>query len=199
MILARRIHQLLKAIATIFATCLGRVIRGGNLVFAAPNLVAPLALVGVFSTLFPHADRVADVMWGLPLVVDFSHCIFSVSELGHDVEEVGCGFWPSAAELMIQSLIGGVVGECTNHIGIGGVVEFISLLGEPLDVISEAFLILLDVSFEVLRAPRLFVGALEITHEDLLEVDPIVDGAARQVFEPGPRTLREMDGEELDD
>jgi hypothetical protein len=100
---------------------------------------------------------------------------------------------------MIKSLVGGAIVECTNHIGVGGVVEFISLLGEPLDLILESFLILRDASFEVPRAPRLFESALEITHEGLLEVDPIVDGAIRQVFEPDPRTLREMDGEELDD
>jgi hypothetical protein len=76
-ILVRRIHQLLKVIAIIFVACLGRVIRGGNLIFAAPDFVAPLTLVGVFSTLFLHAARVADVMWGLPLVEDFSHRIFS--------------------------------------------------------------------------------------------------------------------------
>lgn len=45
----------------------------------------------------------------------------------------------------------------------------------------------------------MFVRALEITDEGLLEVVPVMDGVARQVLEPCPYPLGEVDEQELDD
>lgn len=45
----------------------------------------------------------------------------------------------------------------------------------------------------------MFVHALEITNESLLEVSPVVDDVARQVLEPCPCPLYEVNGQELDD
>jgi hypothetical protein len=50
--------------------------------------------------------------------------------------------------------VGGVIGESTYYVGVGGIEEFVSLLGEPSDVIPEAFPALLGALLEVLRAPR---------------------------------------------
>lgn len=69
---------------------------------------------------------------------------------------------------MNQRLVGSVVGEGANHDGIGGIGEFISLLGEPPNVVLEAFPGLLDALLEGPRGPRAFAGTLEITHEGLL-------------------------------
>jgi hypothetical protein len=76
---------------------------------------------------------------------------------------------------------------------------FITFRGKPPDVILEAFPLLW---VHLLRSQKTFgvlVGSLEVLDEGLSEVDPIVDGAGRQVFEPGPHPFREVDGEELED
>lgn len=44
-----------------------------------------------------------------------------------------------------------------------------------------------------------FVGALKISNGGLPEVGPIVDGVVWRVLKPGPHSLREVGGEELDD
>lgn len=106
------------------------------------------------------------------------------------------GSWLPGAELVNQRLVGSVVGEGANHVGIG---EFISLLGEPPDVVPEAFPTLLDALLEAPRGPRAFAGTLEITHEGLFKVSLVVDSVTRQVHEPGPRPLCEVDREKLDD
>jgi hypothetical protein len=43
------------------------------------------------------------------------------------------------------------------------------------------------------------VGALEVFDEGLPKVSPVMDGAGWQMLEPGPRPLRKVDSEELDD
>lgn len=47
-----------------------------------------------------HVARVSDVMWGFLLVEYSHHHIFSIGELGHDVEEVSDGFRLTVAKLM---------------------------------------------------------------------------------------------------
>jgi hypothetical protein len=72
-------------------------------------------------------------------------------------------------------------------------------LGKPLDVISKAFPTSLGAPLEVPGAPRALVGTVEVSDKGLSEVNPIVDGVGWQMFELGPRSFREVDGEELDD
>jgi hypothetical protein len=66
----------------------------------------------------------------------------------------------SVAKLMNQHLIGGAVGEGSDHISIDGIRKLVSLLGEPPDVIPKAFSTLLDTSLEVPRALEAFISAL---------------------------------------
>jgi hypothetical protein len=91
------------------------------------------------------------------------------------------------AELVNQRLVGSVVGECANHVDIGGIGESISLLGVPPDVVLEALPTLLDALLEAPRGPRAFAGTLEITHECLFKLGLVMDSVARQVHEPGSR------------
>lgn len=44
----------------------------------------------------------------------------------------------------------------------------------------------------------MLVHSLEIANEGLLEVNPVMDGVARQMLEPRPWPLHEVDGKELD-
>lgn len=100
---------------------------------------------------------------------------------------------------MDECFVGGAISEGTYHVGVGGIGEFIPLLGEALDVILEAFLALPGAPLEIPVAPKEFVSAMEDSHKGLTEFDQVMDGAARQVRKLGPRPLREVDSEELDD
>lgn len=51
---------------------------------------------------------------------------------------------------MDEHLIGGAISECTYHVGVGGIEEFIPFLTEPSDVVSKTLPALLGTSFEVL-------------------------------------------------
>lgn len=102
-------------------------------------------------------------------------------------------------EFMDESLVGGAISKGTYHVDVGGIEEFISLLGEPPDVILKTPIALLGTYLEVPRAPKAFVGALEVSDKSLPEVGPVVDGVGWQMLEPGPRPLRKVNGEELGD
>lgn len=161
--------------------------------------MVPLAPVGVFSTLPLLATWIAGVTRALSFAENRPYCILPVGELGRYVKEIGSCSWPPSPQLVDERLIGSAVGEGAHHVGVGGVGEFVSLLGEPPNVIPEAFPILLGAPLKVPGALGALVGALEVLDEGLPEVDPVVDGAGWQMFEPGPRSLRKVDGEELDD
>jgi hypothetical protein len=124
--------------------------------------------------------------------------VLPIDELGRYVEEVDSSLWFPLAEFMDECFVGGVVSEGTYHVVVGGVREIVPLLEEPPDVILETFSALLGAPLEVPRASRAFVGALKISDEGLPKVGPVVDGVAWQVSKPGPCSLHEVDGEELD-
>jgi hypothetical protein len=109
-----------------------------------------------------------------------------VGELGRYVEEVDSGLWSPLDEFMDECFIGCVVSEGSDHIGIDGIMEFVPFLGEPPDVILEAFPALLGTPLTVLGAPWAFVGALEISDEGLTVVGLVMDGATWQVLKLGP-------------
>jgi hypothetical protein len=107
-----------------------------------------------------------------------AHCIFLVGELGCYVEQVdSCSRSPSP-KLVDKCHVGSVVGEGTCYVSVCGIEEFVSLLRKPLDVISNDFSTLLGAPYEVSRASRELVGALDVSDEGLLEVGPIVDGTS---------------------
>lgn len=178
-ILSRGIYQLLEMITSTSCWRLGRAGDGGNLVVVAPGVVVPPVPIGVFPTVFLRAARVAGVvLLDLPYAENGPHRVFSVHEFGRDVEEVGCGPWSPASELVDERLIRGAISKGTHYVGVRGVGELILLLGEPPDVVPKAFPALLDTPIEVPRAPKAFVGALEIPDEGLPEVGPVVNRAA---------------------
>jgi hypothetical protein len=64
---------------------------------------------------------------------------------------------------MDKRLIGSAMGEGSHHVGVSGIGKFIPFLGEPLDVITEAFPILLCAPLEALGVPRAPIGAQEVS------------------------------------
>jgi hypothetical protein len=55
------------------------------------------------------------------------------------------------------------------------------------------------IALQVPGVARMHVHALEIGGEDLPEVLPAIDNISRQMVEPGPGRVSQVDGEELDD
>ena len=80
---------------------------------------------------------------------------------------------------MDQRLAGGPGSEGSYHIGIGDVRELVALSGEAPDVPAEGFIGLLATVLEVPGVPRTFVRALEVTHKDLYEIRPTLNGVGR--------------------
>jgi hypothetical protein len=89
--------------------------------------------------------------------------------------------------------------ECWNDIGVGHTRKLVVLLWETLDVISEGLTYLLLAALQILGAARTHICALEVVGEDLLEILPAIDDVSRQMVQPGPRGISQVDGEEMDD
>jgi hypothetical protein len=77
--------------------------------------------------------------------------------------------------------------------------ELRTALAEAPYEVPERFAGLLGARTQVPGVPRAHVRALEISHERADQVVPVVDLAGRQVFEPRPRRVGEVQGEVADD
>ena len=73
------------------------------------------------------------------------------------------------------------------------------MLGEASHVVAEGLVGLLMTPFEVPGVPRAHVRALEIAHEDVDQVGPVVDLARRQVLEPRSCGVSKMERKVADD
>jgi hypothetical protein len=177
-ILARRVHQLLEMVATIFHRWPGWPICGGDFFFIVPRTMVPSVPIGVLLMLPLLNVGLAGVTQVFSIAENCPHCIFLVGELGCYVEQVDSCSWSPSPKLVDECLVGSVVGEGACYVSVCGIEEFVSLLRKPLDVISNDFSTLLGAPYEVSRASRELVGALDVSDEGLLEVGPIVDGTS---------------------
>ena len=85
---------------------------------------------------------------------------------------------------MNQGFAGRPGQEGSYHVGIGDVRELVALSREAPDIPTEGLTSLLASVLEVPWVPRAFVHALEVSHEDLLQICPTLDCVGRQVFQP---------------
>ena len=86
---------------------------------------------------------------------------------------------------MNQRLTGGPKQESSYNVSIDDVRQLVALPGEAPDVPTEGFSGLLPIVLEVPWISRVLVCALEVSHEDLLQVRPTLDSIGRKVFQPG--------------
>ena len=101
---------------------------------------------------------------------------------GGDVEELLGGSQALTSQLVNQGLTGGPRPKSSYNVGVGDIRYLLALLREAPNVPAEGFFGLLSAVFEVPWVPRARVGALEVTHKDLLQVRPIVDAIGRKVL-----------------
>ena len=85
---------------------------------------------------------------------------------------------------MNQRLAGCPGQEGSYHVCVGDVRELVGLSGEAPDVPTEGLTSLLMVVLEVPWVPKALVCALEVSHNDLLQICPTLDYVGRQVFQP---------------
>ena len=72
-------------------------------------------------------------------------------------------------------------------------------LGEASHVVTQGLAGLLATPFEVPGVPSVHVRALEVAHEDLDQVGPVVDLVRGQVHEPRSRGVSKVKGKVADD
>jgi hypothetical protein len=82
---------------------------------------------------------------------------------------------------------------------VGDARELGALLGEAPHVVTQGLTGLLETPFEILGVPRVHVRALEIAHEDVDQVGPVVDLIRRQVLEPRSCGVNKMKRKVADD
>jgi len=58
--------------------------------------------------------------------------------------------------------------EGSYNVGVGNIGQLVALSGVAPDVLMKSFPRLLSVVFEIPRVPRMRVGALEVSHKNLL-------------------------------
>jgi hypothetical protein len=109
------------------------------------------------------------------------------SKVGGNIQELPGGVWAVAPQLVDELLAGGSCEERPNDIGVSHVGQLSALSGEALNVLTESFIQLLAEAPEVLGISRADISALEVPHENLHEVGPVVDASAWKMFQPGSR------------
>jgi hypothetical protein len=88
---------------------------------------------------------------------------------------------------MDELFAGGSHEECPNDIGISHVGQLGALPGEAPNVHTESFMQLLAAAPEVPRVTRVNIGTLEVPHENIYEVGPVVDAMGQKMLQPGSR------------
>jgi hypothetical protein len=71
----------------------------------------------------------------------------------------------------------------------------VAFLGEPSNVIWEGFTRFLPATLQILGVSRLHICALEVAAGDPLEILLAINCSSRQVVEPGPSRVGQVNGE----
>ena len=87
----------------------------------------------------------------------------------------------------------------TDDFGVLHVGELGALLGETPDVVPQGLVRLLTTPSKNPGVPRAHVCALEVAHEDLDQVGPVMDLVREQVLEPRSCGVSKMKGKVEDD
>jgi hypothetical protein len=83
---------------------------------------------------------------------------------------------------MDEFLAGGSCGEHPNDVGVSHIGQLSALPGEASNVLTKCLIRLLVVAPEVLGISRTDISALEVPHENLHKVSPVVDASGQKMF-----------------
>jgi hypothetical protein len=86
---------------------------------------------------------------------------------------------------MDELFAGGSHEECPNDIGVSHIGQLDALPEEAPNILTKSFIRLLAAAPEVPGVTRADIGTLEVLHENLYEVGPVVDAMGRKMLQPG--------------
>ena len=75
--------------------------------------------------------------------------------------------------------------KCVDDLDVGDAGRLGALLGEVLHIVTQGLIGLLPAPFELPGVPRTHVRALEVAHEGLDKVRPVVDLVGWKMLKPG--------------
>ena len=133
------------------------------------------------------------------VIEDGTNRFLAGGEVGGSVEQLIGVDGSAYRELMHQVPTGRTLEESVDDLDVGDAGELGALLGEASHVITQGLAGLLGTPFEVPGVPRAHVRALEIAHEDMDQVGPVVDLIRKQVLEPRSCGVRKMKRKVADD
>jgi hypothetical protein len=123
----------------------------------------------------------------LGVMEDCPYRLLVGSKVGGNIQELPGGVWALAPQLMDKLFTGGSHEECPDDIGVSHVGQLSALSREALNVLMESFIWFLAIAPKVLGVTRVDISALEVPHENLHEVSPVVDATSQKVFQPSSR------------
>jgi hypothetical protein len=120
-------------------------------------------------------------------------------ELGGDVHQLARLGGGLATQFAHQVAASGAGEERPDDIRVSDVGQLSALLRKLPDVVSQGFPWLLAAASEIPRVPRAHVCALEFSSEGFDQVVPVGDLRRRQMLQPGSGSVKEEQGEVVDD
>jgi hypothetical protein len=157
------------------------------------SLLAPLVLLVGLLGLAALRGRVVHALALLP-VEDCPHSHFARGEAGGDVEQLVRISWRAAPELAHEVPARGSLEEGMHDFGLRHAWELRAALGKASYEVAERLTGLLSACAQIPGVSRAHVRALEVPHEGADQVVPVVDLAGRQVLEPRPPRVAEVQG-----
>jgi hypothetical protein len=132
-----------------------------------------------------------------PVALDENNpdCLLTRGVPGGNVYQLFRGLWLIPSELTHQGPTACAGPECRDDVSIIDLGELVAFLGEPSNVILEGFTRFLPATLQILGVSRLHICALEVAAEDPLEILLAINCASRQVVEPGPSRVGQVNGE----
>jgi hypothetical protein len=106
------------------------------------------------------------------------------SKVGGNVQELPSGTWALASQLVDELLACGSREEHPNDVGVSYVRQLSALSGEASNVLTKSLIQFLTTAPEILGITRADIGTLEVSHENLYKVSPVVDASRREMFQP---------------
>jgi hypothetical protein len=81
-----------------------------------------------------------------------------------------------------EFLAGGSSEECPNDVGVSYVGQLDALSGEASNVLIKSLIRFLVVAPKIPGITRANIDTLEVSHENLYKVSPVVDASGREMF-----------------
>jgi hypothetical protein len=190
--LLNRVNSKSFAVVVVIAPLLAR------LVAWLLSLLAPLVLLEELLGLAALRGCVVCALAFLA-VEDCPHRLFARGKAGGDVEQLVGVDQRAAPELTHEVPACGALEEGVHDLRLRHARELCTTLGEAPYEVPKRFAGLLGTGAQVPGISRAHVHALEVAHERVDQVVPVVDLTGRQVLEPRPCRVGEVQGEVADD